>query len=283
MKPLNKQERRSAFSRFLLFYCITLVIMAAIVFFGFNAIPAQQKKLSKKMDYYEKQQREFAQFSVLVDTITMLQRTSEISNASAMKSIADRIYQASKVGDSTSSNRLIFDRTTALLYKIQINNEALSQKYQDATEKNLARNQLNNQIDSLNKALKKCQGDQKAADRKADQIDYDKIFFGILDSVVKFRTPYRENVFSQYLCNGGQTPVIIEYQEKTDKIVRYDTLPHVFKDVYSKLGDTRQSRIIKLVKCDKGRKKGNDCVVSITIIWQNKGGLHLGIHTKTLF
>lgn len=76
MKPQNIQERKKAFSRFLILYIITTAIIVVAVYFGIQVPFQQNKKLQEQLAYIQKEkdfgQQFFAQLSVakgLLDSV----------------------------------------------------------------------------------------------------------------------------------------------------------------------------------------------------------------------
>lgn len=76
MKPLNAQERRSSFWRFLLFFFITLAVIITAIFFGIKIPYAENKKLQEQLAIVSKENQfkdEFtasmAEAQALLDTV----------------------------------------------------------------------------------------------------------------------------------------------------------------------------------------------------------------------
>lgn len=73
MTPVNAQDRKKAFGRFLIFYIITTGIIVAAIFFGYQVPFQQNKKLQEQMAIVEKERafgRQF--FTQLSDTKALL-------------------------------------------------------------------------------------------------------------------------------------------------------------------------------------------------------------------
>jgi len=73
MQPQNVQERKKAFSRFLILYIITTAIIIGAVYFGMQVPFQQNKKLKEQMATIEKE-RDFGQdfFTKLRETKSLL-------------------------------------------------------------------------------------------------------------------------------------------------------------------------------------------------------------------
>lgn len=78
MRPINTQERRKSFQRFLLFFVITVAIMATTLFFGIRIPYAENDKLREQLTQMENENRFRDNFSLgmaettgLLDTVNL--------------------------------------------------------------------------------------------------------------------------------------------------------------------------------------------------------------------
>lgn len=73
MKPKNSPERRNAFTRFILFYLVTTLIIIAAIFFGLQVPFKQNQQLQSQLDVMHKERdfdREF--FKLMSETKKLL-------------------------------------------------------------------------------------------------------------------------------------------------------------------------------------------------------------------
>lgn len=83
MKPLNTQDRQKAFTRFLIFFILTIIVIVTAVFFGIRIPYAENEKLQEKLAIVEKESRFRDDFS---DGVAEAQSLLDTVNIDAQKS-----------------------------------------------------------------------------------------------------------------------------------------------------------------------------------------------------
>lgn len=257
MRPLNADERRRAFWRFLLFYAITLLTIIGIVYLGFCIPAMQDKELRAQVASFQKQQQYAASFTSLLESVNDYEKQSQTTDENDGKIKQSLIAMQTFADNDSIQVKDFYNDVMHILMNIQVNNQQIRIAKTKTTYLKtlmLANNKLDrdlqkNQKDASTKA-------QNNAKKPAAKINFNSKLQAMLDSVMKFKQPVIES-FNQYLCNGASTPVIVNDQKG-----------HTFKDLYNEFKKHKKGTLLGVTtETDK------NCVKQIIIKWKNNAFL----------
>ena len=110
MKPLNAQERQKSFSRFLLFFVLTIAIIITAVFFGIKIPYAENEKLQEQLATIDKENHfrndftsAMSEAQSLLDTVNMDPQKSGLLDGRVTQKIQEMDAMLSK-NEVTSKN-----------------------------------------------------------------------------------------------------------------------------------------------------------------------------------
>jgi len=164
MQALNKQERKSAFFSFLIFYIITTAIIIFGVFFGTRLPLYQNEILQSKVSSFERSKVVNDNFTQKMNVITSL--LDSVNKTGVQSNLIDgqinqklSELQSYIELDSTYSKQL-YRQTVAILYNRKDDKELLRLSANTASnnmEKDKIINDLKSKISEYSNALNNCQ------------------------------------------------------------------------------------------------------------------------------
>lgn len=157
MKPINAQERSRAFSRFLLFFILTIAVIITAVFFGVKIPYAENEKLQEQLAIVDKEKRFQEDFTI---AMSEAQSLLDSVNIDAQKSglLDGRITQKIQELDAMLAKN---ETTSKLLYNQVIkslnNTQSDKRGLRAASNKDSVVAMYNLQIQELKNSLAKWQ------------------------------------------------------------------------------------------------------------------------------
>jgi len=161
MKPNNSTERSSAFTRFLLFFLLTIALIVTTIFFGIRIPYAENEKLREQLAIIEKENEfrdHFAdnmqQAQSLLDTVNMDAAKSGLIDGRITQKIQEMDAQLNK---NNTSSKEIYSHIIKALNNTQTDKKGL----RAASSKDSVVAMYNAQIQELKNSLTKWQESYK--------------------------------------------------------------------------------------------------------------------------
>ncbi len=116
MKPINAQERRKTFQRFLLFFILTMAVIMATIFFGIRIPYKENSKLQEQLAMAEKENqfrndfaRSMAETQSLLDTVNLDAAKSGLIDGRITQKIQemDALLNKNEVGSKNLYSQII--------------------------------------------------------------------------------------------------------------------------------------------------------------------------------